>query len=77
MLLIGSLSAGYARQAERIAYAGGAMAASFVWFFALGYGARLLAPLFARPVAWRILDGLIAIMMFAIAISLLVGLQSA
>ena len=37
---------------------------------ALGFGARLLAPVFARPLAWRILDGLIAVVMFAIAVSL-------
>lgn len=52
----------------------GATVASFVWFGALGYGARLLRPLFATPVAWRILDGIIAIVMFAIAAGLLIGL---
>ena len=38
------------------AFAAGAVAASFVFFFALGYGARLLRPVFARPGAWRVLD---------------------
>jgi L-lysine exporter family protein LysE/ArgO len=52
----------------------GAIIASAVWFTALGYGARLLRPLFARPTAWRVLDGIIAIVMVAIAVSLLVGL---
>ena len=46
------------------------MAASFVWFFSLGYGARLLQPVFAKPRAWQILDLIIAIVMTLIAISL-------
>ena len=49
------------------------MSASVLWFYSLGFGARLLAPLFARPVAWRVLDGLIALVMAAIALSLLRG----
>ena len=49
----------------------GGASASFVWFASLGFGARLLAPLFARPIAWRILDMLIGIMMTVLAISLL------
>ena len=49
----------------------GAVAASFVFFFALGYGARLLRPLFADPRAWRILDFLIGVVMWSIALRLL------
>ena len=52
----------------------GAMAASFVWFFSLGYGARLLQPVFERPAAWRVLDGIIAIVMAALALSLFLRL---
>ncbi|HEY5800764.1 MAG TPA: LysE/ArgO family amino acid transporter [Burkholderiaceae bacterium] len=52
-------------------FAAGAMAASAVWFSLLGYGARMLAPLFARPLAWRVLDGLVACVMFALAAMLL------
>ncbi|MFB2597627.1 LysE/ArgO family amino acid transporter [Herbiconiux sp. P17] len=52
----------------------GAAIASIVWFTALGYGARLLRPVFARPLAWRILDGIIALVMFAIALSLVLGI---
>lgn len=48
----------------------GAAAASAVWFTALGAGARRLAPVLARPGAWRVLDGLIAVVMLAIAVSL-------
>jgi L-lysine exporter family protein LysE/ArgO len=52
-------------------FAAGAIAASFVFFFALGYGARLLRPLFADVRAWRILDLLIALVMWGIALRLL------
>ena len=52
----------------------GAALGSVLWFTALGYGARLLQPVFAKPIAWRILDGIIALVMTAIAISLLLGL---
>ena len=41
-----------------------------MFFFALGYGARLLAPLFARPVAWQVLDVLVGLVMWAIALGL-------
>jgi L-lysine exporter family protein LysE/ArgO len=71
VLLVGSLSAGY-QGAARIAYGAGAALASFVWFFGLGYGARLLQPVFARQAAWRVLDVMIAVVMTAIAIGLLV-----
>ena len=74
VVLVGSLSARYPEKLQRVAYGGGAMAASFVWFFALGYGARLLAPLFARPAAWRILDAVIAAVMAALSLSLLASL---
>ena len=49
----------------------GATSASFAWFFALGFGARLLRGVFARPLAWKILDGGIALVMWGIAWSLL------
>jgi L-lysine exporter family protein LysE/ArgO len=70
VVLLGSLSAGY-EGAARIAYGAGAAAASFVWFFALGYGARLLEPVFAKPAAWRVLDVIIGVVMAALAISLI------
>ncbi len=52
VLLMGTVGA---RQAldGRIAFVGGAACASAVWFTGLGFGARLLAPVFARPKAWR------------------------
>lgn len=51
----------------------GAAAGSIVWFFALGYGARRLSPLFARPRAWQVLDGLIAAVMLGLATSLVLS----
>lgn len=70
VVLLGGLSAAYEGQA-RLAYGLGAVTASFVWFFGLGYGARLLEPVFARPAAWRVLDLLIGLVMAAIGLSLL------
>jgi L-lysine exporter family protein LysE/ArgO len=69
VVLLGSLSAAY-HGADRLAYGLGAAAASFIWFFGLGYGARLLQPVFAKPAAWRVLDVLIGIIMALLAISL-------
>lgn len=71
VVLIGGLSASYG-EVGKYWFGGGAMIASFVWFFALGYGARLLTPLFAKPRAWQILDILIGLTMWAIALSLAV-----
>ncbi|ARU51483.1 amino acid transporter [Cellulosimicrobium cellulans] len=82
VLLLGSLAAGYAAahaagasdpDAARWLFGAGAMVASVVWFTALGFGARLLAPVFARPGAWRVLDGAIAVVMATIGVSLLLG----
>lgn len=75
VVLLGSLSARYEGSA-RTAYGAGAVVASFVWFFGLGYGARLLQPVFARPAAWRVLDLLIGLVMAAIGLSLLSRLAS-
>lgn len=54
-------------------FASGAVAGSFLFFFALGYGATWLRPVFARPAAWRILEGLIALVMWAIALKLVLS----
>lgn len=54
-------------------WAAGAVCASFLWFFALGFGARLLRPLFARPGSWRVLDALVAAVMLALGVRLLLG----
>ncbi|MDC1286348.1 LysE/ArgO family amino acid transporter [Gammaproteobacteria bacterium] len=70
VVLLGSVSTQFADSIYW--FTSGAMTASFVFFFALGYGARLLRPLFADARAWRILDFLIGIIMWAIALRLLV-----
>lgn len=70
VVLIGSLSAQYSGT-SRLLYGVGAILASTSWFFALGYGARLLQPIFARPAAWRVLDIVIGIVMAAIGVGLL------
>lgn len=72
VVLLGSISATY--DGGQLWFGIGAALGSVVWFAALGFGSRLLRPLFARPVSWRVLDGLIAAVMFAIAASLLMGL---
>lgn len=64
VVLIGSIAAQYD---DRLSFALGATAASFTFFFALGYGARLLAPWLSRPGAWRALDAAIGVTMWAIA----------
>ncbi|MFG6590678.1 LysE/ArgO family amino acid transporter [Sulfitobacter sp. 1A12157] len=68
LVLLGSISAQYP---DRLSFGLGAVLASFVFFFSLGYGARLLAPLFAKPRSWQVLDAVIAVTMWAIAIKLL------
>lgn len=68
VVLLGAVASQYA---DRLFFALGAMTASFVFFFSLGYGARLLAPFFAKPRAWQVLDVIIGIVMWAIAVKLL------
>jgi L-lysine exporter family protein LysE/ArgO len=72
VVLLGSVAAQY-EPAPRALFALGAMSASTVWFFGLAYGARVLEPLFAKPVAWRILDLGIAGIMWWIALTLALG----
>ncbi|HDR1011477.1 LysE/ArgO family amino acid transporter [Pasteurella multocida] len=56
---------------EKLFFLVGALLVSALWFFSLGYGARLLSRFFQRPVTWRILDLVIGVIMWAIAISLI------
>ncbi|MBL8313573.1 MAG: LysE family transporter [Rubrivivax sp.] len=70
VLLVGSIGAQHPA-ALRGWFIAGASGASLLWFVLLGYGARWLAPWFARPRAWQILDGLIGATMFALAATLL------
>ena len=69
VLLMGSVSAALAVD-ERPGFLLGASLASTAWFAALGYGARLLAPLFRKPAAWRLLDGAVAATMLVLAVLL-------
>ena len=70
VLLLGSI-ANQQPDALRAWWTAGAMLASLVWFSSLGFGSRLLRPLFAKPLSWRILDGGIAVIMVLIALNLL------
>lgn len=69
VVLVGSIGARYPAD-QRGTFALGAMLASLIWFFGLAYGAAWLAPLFQRPIAWRILDAIIGGVMWTIAASL-------
>ncbi|MES2246441.1 MAG: LysE/ArgO family amino acid transporter [Pseudomonadota bacterium] len=70
MVLVGSLSTRYPGMVQW-AFGLGACLASAVWFAALGFGARLLQPIFRKPQAWRVLDGCIAIFMLTLCLLLL------
>ncbi|MGP5406753.1 LysE/ArgO family amino acid transporter [Psychrobacter celer] len=64
LVLVGMVSTG---ASSKVMFAAGAVSASFFFFFALGYGARLLKPLFAKPKAWNVLDALVGILMLYLA----------
>lgn len=68
MLLLGTTASTYGT--HRWQFAAGACLGSAVWFIGLGYGARVLRPMFSRPMAWRVLDGGIALVMSVLAVSL-------
>ena len=72
VVLLGSISS-QQPEGSRAAFGIGATLASFAWFFALGFGARGLRGLFERPIAWKVLDAAIALVMWGIAASLLLG----
>ena len=69
MILIGSISQQFSGY-YKITFALGAVLASFVFFFSLAYGAQILTPIMLRPFSWRILDSLVALIMFTIALQL-------
>jgi L-lysine exporter family protein LysE/ArgO len=58
---------------DRWWWAAGAVISSFTWFFAIGFGSRLLRPLFAKPNSWRVLDGLIAAVMLTLGVGMALG----
>jgi L-lysine exporter family protein LysE/ArgO len=69
VLLVGSIGA-QQPAALRIWFVAGATTASLLWFGSLGFGARWLAPWFARPKAWQVLDGLIGVTMWVLSVLL-------
>ena len=64
LVLVGMVSTG---ASSKLVFALGAVSASFFFFFALGYGAQLLKPLFVKPKAWNILDALVGLLMLYLA----------
>jgi len=68
LFLMGSISTNYPTQ--KIQFTIGAICASFIFFFVLGYGAKMLRPVFSNPLSWKILEVIIGIIMCLIAISL-------
>ncbi len=71
VVLLGTISTQFTD--SQGSFAIGAILGSFVFFFALGYGATKLRPMFERPAAWRVLETLIALVMWLIAFKLLAG----
>lgn len=72
IVLLGSIAAQYGEDLKWT-FASGALTASVLWFTGLGFGARLLLPIFQNRKAWRILDTLIALVMWAIALTLVLN----
>jgi L-lysine exporter family protein LysE/ArgO len=72
VILVGSI-ANARPSGEQVAFATGASLASLIWFFALGYGAKLMSKWLGRPRVWQAIDFLIAAIMFLIAFKLLIG----
>ena len=73
--LIGAISTQFEIGADKTAFTVGAVLSSFVFFFSLGYGARLLAPVMGSAKAWRLLDILIGVVMWVLAIGLLLNIH--
>jgi len=69
-VLLGSISTQY--EGQQLAFGVGAVTASFVFFFSLGYGAKLLIPIFKKPVAWKVLEFVVGFIMLVLGISLLI-----
>ena len=69
VLMLGTVANSFGQ--DRWWFLSGTLLASVLWFFGLGYGARLLRGLFARPSAWRVLDSGIAVLMGALGVGLL------
>ena len=70
LVLLGAISTEFPLPSQKVAFAFGAIIPSFLFFFSLGFGARLLAPLMQSARAWRNLDVLIGFLMWGLAIKL-------
>lgn len=73
VILLGSIASQQPHD-QQIYFTVGAISASFLWFFAITYGSYLLAPFLSKQSSWRIIDGLIALTVWGIAISLMITL---
>jgi L-lysine exporter family protein LysE/ArgO len=71
VVLFGTISTQY--EGRQLEFALGAILASFTFFFSLGYGARLLAPVFQNPNAWKVLEFVVGLTMLTIALTLVFG----
>ena len=69
VVLVGSISTNFTDELHTFAI--GAILSSWIFFFSLGYGAKFLLPLFQNSISWKILDFLIGVIMWVIAINLL------
>lgn len=65
VILLGSISNQFSE--DRWMFGFGAMTASVVWFSSIGFGARAASRFMSKPIFWRVLDSLIAVVMFSIA----------
>jgi len=72
VVLVGSI-ANSRPQGQQASFAAGASLASFVWFFAIGYGAKALRGPLSQPKIWRMIDFAIAAIMFWLALKLVMG----
>ena len=72
VVLIGTMAMKFVPY-ERVLFAAGAALASFVFFFSLAYGARFLAPKMKNQITWKILDIMIAVIMFSLAFGMLIA----
>ena len=71
VVLLGSISTQF--KTGKLLFVYGAVTASFLFFFSLGYGARILIPFFQKPVSWKVLDFVIGLVMLSITLSLVLG----
>ncbi|SLM31942.1 putative amino acid transport protein (LysE family) [Desulfamplus magnetovallimortis] len=71
VLLIGTIGSQFP-DGEKFLFAAGAMSASFVWFFMLSFGGRLLKPMFQKTVSWQILDSFVCATMIFVGVSLII-----